>query len=207
MTLASIMIPEWITWEAHPDKVRQTQLLVDYALEPDVADLWPITAVIRGPAKTMRYSYGLHSRCDSLLESCRPFPRFEDCQGSNQQFCALWRTTGFLMSFAVVLELAGIVGFVIILLGGKQKRETGWRVMVSILLICAAAQAASMGIVVDRHHHDEQFFDGWYLGKSFVLATISWAMQALLVAGLLASVFALSDEGGYELIPDRERTD
>ncbi len=41
----------------------------------------------------------------------------------------MWRTTGFPMNFATVAELATIVGFLVIMSGGKQKRESGWRIL------------------------------------------------------------------------------
>jgi hypothetical protein len=60
----------------------------------------------------------------------------------------MWRTTGFLMSFAVVAELATLVGFLVILAGGRVKREGGWKVLGGLLAAVAAAQFVGMAVVV-----------------------------------------------------------
>lgn len=52
------------------------------------------------------------------------------------------------MSFAAVLELATIVAYVIIIGGGKQKRETGWKVLGFMLMLVGIVQCAGMAIVV-----------------------------------------------------------
>jgi hypothetical protein len=60
----------------------------------------------------------------------------------------MWRTVGFLMSFAVVIEGIAIVAYLVILSGGKQLRESGWAVLSLIIVLSAMAQAASMALVV-----------------------------------------------------------
>jgi hypothetical protein len=60
----------------------------------------------------------------------------------------MWRSVGFMMSFAAVLELATIVAYLIIIAGGKQKRETGWRVLAFLLVLVGMVQCGAMAIVV-----------------------------------------------------------
>jgi hypothetical protein len=60
----------------------------------------------------------------------------------------MWRSVGFLMSFAVVIEGIAIVAYLVILSGGKQLRESGWSILSLIIVLSAAAQAASMALVV-----------------------------------------------------------
>ena len=52
------------------------------------------------------------------------------------------------MSFAVVLEGMTLIAYVVIMLGGKQKREQGWKVLSACLLAVGAVQCAGMGIIV-----------------------------------------------------------
>jgi hypothetical protein len=52
------------------------------------------------------------------------------------------------MSFTAVLELATLVAYIVVILGGKQRREAGWKVLASMLLLIGAVQCASMAIVV-----------------------------------------------------------
>lgn len=68
----------------------------------------------------------------------------------------MWRSVGFLMSFAVVLEGMSIVAYLIILSGGKRLRENGWRILSLLIIISAIIQAASMSIVVSRAESDPE---------------------------------------------------
>ena len=60
----------------------------------------------------------------------------------------MWRSVGFLMSFAVVIEGMTIAAFAILLAGGKQRRESGWGALTVLALISAAVQAISMALMV-----------------------------------------------------------
>lgn len=111
------------------------------------------------------------------------------------------------MSMAVVVEFAGIVGFAIVIVGGKQARTKGWKVIFAILAACIACQVSAISIISSLHKDDDHFFPGWYLAKCFGLATASWAIQVIIAAVLVACAFLLPEEGGYELIPDRERSE
>lgn len=111
------------------------------------------------------------------------------------------------MSLTAVLELAGVVGFIIVLVGGKQKRDRGWTIIALIIGLCVAGQVMSMGIVKGLQEHDEHFFPAWYLSKSYTLCSVSWVVQVVAGVGLVASALFLPEEGGYELIPDRARVE
>ena len=52
------------------------------------------------------------------------------------------------MSFAAVLELVTLVAYIVVLLGGKQKREVGWKVLAFMLMLVGVVQCAAMAIVV-----------------------------------------------------------
>lgn len=52
------------------------------------------------------------------------------------------------MSFGVVLEGMTLAAFIILLAGGKQKREQGWPVMASLVGLAAAVQAIAMALMV-----------------------------------------------------------
>jgi len=93
------------------------------------------------------WSYGLHSRCSAADGTCVPFPRTSDCE-KDPSFCNMWRTVGFLISFAVVIELCTLVSFVVIVGGGVQRRVAGWQVASGVLLFSAVVQCAGMAIVV-----------------------------------------------------------
>jgi len=177
MTMASIFIPDWITWTV------------------DTSDGGHFTKTI-----------GLHSSCSSTTGTCIHFPQREDCSGTDRYFCSMWRSVGFMMSFAAVLELATLVAYVVVILGGKQKRETGWRILAFMLMLVGVVQCASMAIVAYLFDNDDRFFVGWKLDKSFVLCTVSWSIAVLSAAFISLSAFVFPSEGGYELIPS-ERCD
>ncbi|ORY14690.1 hypothetical protein BCR34DRAFT_560091 [Clohesyomyces aquaticus] len=170
MTLASIIIPKWITGSSDS----------------------------RG-----EQSYGLHKRCFSSTGSCDPFPQKRDCRDDKWGFCSMWRTVGFLMSLAVVVELCTLVAFVVIIAGGVQRRSAGWKLQCSLLLFSSFIQCIGMAIVSFLFSHDEKFSSGWYLDSSWTLCTVSWTLLFLTGLGITASALSLPEEGDYELIPDR----
>lgn len=94
---------------------------------------------------------GLHHYCNTALpdKPCRTFPDEEkDCDPNDRYFCSMWRTTGFLMSFATVAELATLVCFVVAIGGGQVKREYGWKVLCGLLTVVSVVQFAAMGLIV-----------------------------------------------------------
>ena len=52
------------------------------------------------------------------------------------------------MSFAIVLEGMTFIAYLVILVGGKQKRESGWKILSGLHFIAGALQLAAMAIVV-----------------------------------------------------------
>lgn len=120
---------------------------------------------------------------------------------SARRFCSLWRSAAFMMNFSVVLLLAVLVAFAVTILGGKQKRDRGWRVICGILGVVFAVQCASMAIVAFLYDHDKRFEVGWKLDTSWILTTVSWVLLLFTGSGLMACGILLPEEGGYELIP------
>ncbi|OAX85531.1 hypothetical protein ACJ72_00070 [Emergomyces africanus] len=177
LTLASIALPRWISSQ-------------------------------RG--SSIGISYGLYHRCFSTagLEgmpnttTCVRFPQFDDCTGDDRQFCSMWRTVGFLMSFAVVIEGMTLITYIVILAGGKQMRESGWRILSLFLVLVALVQCASMGLVSYLHDNDDHFYLGFRLDDSFIMCTVSWCLALLTAATVVFAAYVLPSEGGYELIAD-----
>lgn len=52
------------------------------------------------------------------------------------------------MSFAVVMEGMTLITFVIVIAGGKQKRESGWKILTGLLVFVASIQCTAMALVV-----------------------------------------------------------
>ncbi|KAJ5132621.1 hypothetical protein N7448_006779 [Penicillium atrosanguineum] len=152
----------------------------------------------------LHYSYGLHKRCSSLTDICESFPQREDCHGDDRYFCSMWRSVGFLMSFAVVLQGMSIVTYMVILLGGKRLRENGWRLLSLLIVMSAFLQAASMSIVAYLYDNEDRFFVGWNLDESWVFCTVSWCLGIFCAGAIVVAAQILPSEGGYELIPDND---
>ncbi|KAL3468571.1 hypothetical protein BJX64DRAFT_8444 [Aspergillus heterothallicus] len=156
----------------------------------------------RSENPSYHYSYGLHRLCSSLTDTCESFPAREDCLGENRYFCSMWKSVGFMMSFALVLEGMSVVAYLIILSGGKRLRESGWKILSLLIVLSAAVQAASMSIVAYLFDNEARFFVGWHLDESFIYCTVSWCISVACAGALILAAYALPSEGGYELIPD-----
>ncbi|RYC61941.1 hypothetical protein CHU98_g4272 [Xylaria longipes] len=111
--------------------------------------------------------------------------------------------SGFLLSFATIVELATLVSFLVVLAGGKFKREGGWKLIGGFLLADAVVEFASMGIVAWLFENDSQFVvPGWALDYSFYLCTTSASVSVVLAAVLAASAYVLPPEDDYESLED-----
>ena len=52
------------------------------------------------------------------------------------------------MEFSAIMELACVVAYIVILVGGRQAREEGWKVLSILLGLVAAGQMIAMALVV-----------------------------------------------------------
>ncbi|KAF1956928.1 hypothetical protein CC80DRAFT_471241 [Byssothecium circinans] len=148
-----------------------------------------------------KFSMGLHKYYKSPDDTYVPFPKDSDCL-KDENFCHMWRTVGFLITFDVAVEFCTLVAFIVMLAGGVQRRVAGWQIACALLLLSGFVQCVGMAIVAYLFDHDEHFFEGWYLDASWFLCTVSWALLFATSLGLALSALYLPPEGDYELIPD-----
>lgn len=114
----------------------------------------------------------------------------------------MWRSVAFLISFAVVLEGMTLITYIVILAGGKQMRETGWRILTVFLALIALAQCAGMALVSYLYDHDERFYAGWKLDASWIMCVVSMCLAIINAVVIYMTARVLPSEGGYELIAD-----
>ena len=120
MVVASIVVPHWVSY-----------------------------SVTTGKGETYQRHIGLHKSCSNLDDpQCRSFPYEELCRHGERYFCSMWRTIGFMASFSTILCLACIVSFVVVMSGGKFKRETGWPFVSAMLTLVAIVQFVIISMVV-----------------------------------------------------------
>lgn len=120
MVLASIAIPNWVSYSVTTAKGERIQRTI-----------------------------GLHKSCSTLNDpSCTTFPTSELCQDGERYFCSMWKTVGFLASFAVLLCLGSLVSFAVTLTGGKYKRESGWPLVTGLLVFVSVVEFVIISIVV-----------------------------------------------------------
>jgi hypothetical protein len=60
----------------------------------------------------------------------------------------MWRTVGFMASFAIILCLASLISFAIVMAGGKYRRETGWPFVSALLTLVSVVEFIIISIVV-----------------------------------------------------------
>jgi len=118
MTITANSMPNWITWSVDSKDGHFSKTI------------------------------GLHRSCSSTHHSCQSFPQYEDCYGTDRYFCSMWRSVGFMMSFAAVLELVTLVAYVVVIVGGKQMRVNGWKVLAVLGCLVGLFLCASVAIVV-----------------------------------------------------------
>lgn len=171
MTFAANLLPTWITWSVDTKDGHFSKQI------------------------------GLHRSCSSTHSTCQSFPQEDDCHGTDRYFCSMWRSVSFLMSFAAVFELVTLVAYVVVIVGGKQKRENGWRVLSLMCGFVGLVLLASISIVAYLFDNDDRFFVGWRLDNSFTISAVSCGVALLCAVSIALSKALLPEEGGYELIP------
>lgn len=184
---------------------------------------WISYSVTTTKGETLEKHIGLHKSCSSLDDPhCRDFPSKELCQYGERYFCSMWRTVGFMASFAIILCLASLIAFALVMAGGKYRRETGWPFVAALLTLVSVVEFTIISIVVRidalllhsswldtdvaqayLYDHDDQFtVPGWNLDVSWYLGTVSAALSLTTAAGLAASAYLLPPEEGYEFLND-----
>ncbi|KFA67894.1 hypothetical protein S40285_04103 [Stachybotrys chlorohalonatus IBT 40285] len=175
MLVASIWVPHWVTYSV---------------------------TTTRGD--TIEKHIGLHKSCSTLDDPyCRDFPSPDMCQHGERYFCSMWRTIGFMASFATILCLACIVSFGVIMGGGKYKRETGWPFVGAMLTLVSAVEFVIISMVAYLYDNDDQFtIPGWNLDVSWYLSTVSASITLLAAGGLALSAYLLPPENDYDFLED-----
>ncbi|KAL2129600.1 hypothetical protein VTI74DRAFT_7534 [Chaetomium olivicolor] len=171
---------------------------------------WVSLSVIPPSGGTVTDTIGLFRRChtsspsspSSATGKCAPFPDAARCRDDGS-FCSMWRTAGFLMSFAFVVELATVVGFFIIMAGGKVKRQGGWKVLGGLLSAVGVVEVGAMAVVAYIYDHDQMFLvPGYRLDSSWLICLGSAGIAMLTGAGLVVSAVLLPPEDGYQLLSE-----
>ncbi|KAF4443131.1 pre-mrna splicing factor [Fusarium austroafricanum] len=164
---------------------------------------WVTYSVTSPTGEIVERHIGLHKSCSTLDDPyCRPYPPKELCQGE-RYFCSMWRSVGFLASFATLLCLGGLVTFGVIMCGGKYKRETGWPFAAAMLTFVSGVEFVAISVVAYLYDHDDQFtIPGWNLDVSFYLSTTGAAICLLTAVGIAFSAYVLPPEEGYDFLSD-----
>jgi hypothetical protein len=180
--------------------VAATVMLVTAITKPN----WVTYSVTTGMGDTIEKHIGLHKSCSTLDDPpCREFPYRELCVEGERYFCSMWRTVGFMASFATILSLACVVSFIVIMAGGKYKRETGWPFVGAMLTLVAVVEFVIISIVAYLYDHDDQFtIPGWNLDTSWYLGTVSASVCLLSAVALAVSAYLLPPEEGYDFLED-----
>lgn len=157
MTLTSIILPRWISWNSEilNEKVMSPPNPPSLSIPKQTRRRPTETNQKKGSCRLIlrlnqqiHYTYGLHTRCSSSTHKCEKFPRSVDCHEDDRSFCSVWRSVGFLMSFAVVIEGMTFLSFIVMIAGGKQKRESGWKILAGLLFLIGGVQCAGMALIV-----------------------------------------------------------
>lgn len=114
-----------------------------------------------------------------------------------------WATAGYAQQLALVFGAAAILGNLAVLLGGRLKRESGWRIVAGLLSAHAALLIVSTSLVAHEFATDDRFYYGSRLGQSYIMSTSAWAIDVVCILGLVAvGVSGLMRQDDYEPIRD-----
>ncbi|KAI7873968.1 hypothetical protein K492DRAFT_241082 [Lichtheimia hyalospora FSU 10163] len=107
----------------------------------------PLDAVSLGPYAENRY--GLFMLCQSATGECRAFPREENGDCTQEYFCSLWHVAGTTMVLASVIGALTLVALLGTMCSHRRKRERGWKIVTSMLVLHTVPSATTMVILLD----------------------------------------------------------
>ncbi|RCI12153.1 hypothetical protein L249_0964 [Ophiocordyceps polyrhachis-furcata BCC 54312] len=196
MLVASIATPHWISYSVTTAKGDQIGKTIGLHKSCSNLDSPPCHEY---PSAEMPTQKLLEPRSPP----CHEYPSAEMCENGARYFCSLWRTIGFMASLATILCLACLTCFLVVMRGGKYKRETGWPFVAGMLSVVSVVELVLISMVAYLFDHDGQFsVPGWHLAFSWYLATLSAVVCVLAAAGLVVSAYFVPPEGGYESLAD-----
>lgn len=70
----------------------------------------------------------------------------------------------YAQQLALVFAAAAILATLVVLLGGRVKRESGWRIIAGLLSVHAACLIVSTSLIVHEYRTDDRFYFGSSLG-------------------------------------------
>ncbi|KAI5474313.1 hypothetical protein MNV49_003622 [Pseudohyphozyma bogoriensis] len=118
-------------------------------------------------------------------------------------FCDSWITAAYATQLSLVFGSTAILANIIITLSGRQKRETGWRLVAGLMFLHAACLIVAMALVAREFNHDSRFYTGSRLDTSFIMATTAWSLDVVAVVVLaLFGAIGFLREDDYRSIPD-----
>lgn len=110
---------------------------------------------------------------------------------------------GFLASFSAILCLATLVCFLVVMRGGKYRRETGWPLVSGMLTVVAVVELVVISAVAYLFDHDDQFtIPDWSLDVSWTTSLISAILSLAGAVGLAVSAYLMAPEEGYDFLDD-----
>ncbi|CAG8582370.1 11456_t:CDS:2 [Paraglomus brasilianum] len=139
--------------------------------------------VSRFPLK-LEIHYGLFKKCSSV-QGCYPFPSPERNDCDEEWFCELWNAARFAVLFAAFVGAVTWLALVVVMLGGRGKRERMWGSIAAWLMFHAFFQFTAVGLIAYLFNNSDRFYFGYKYDMSFIFATISGSLSVMLSISLV----------------------
>ncbi|KAL0078072.1 hypothetical protein J3Q64DRAFT_1767570 [Phycomyces blakesleeanus] len=143
-------------------------------------------------------NYGLFKLCQSVTGECRPFPREEEGDCTEEGFCQLWQAAGAGMILAAVIGALTLVALLGTMCSSRRKRERGWKLVAGMLVLHAIPAAISMSVVAYLVNTSSIFYAGTRYDMSFIMGAATWCISLVIALSLTLATLLGPPEHGYE---------
>ncbi|KAK4050214.1 hypothetical protein OIO90_005196 [Microbotryomycetes sp. JL221] len=225
MALAALLQPNWIIFET-PNSTSPIKVHSTFGLYQRCdSSTWTGDAIVcrkfptrSSDCEAVDFNFGLNlSLTDHDVDEYKTLSKTKEVLHDLQQrkrlgqnsdddawsFCDSWVTAGYAQQVALVFGLASVLASLIILLGGRQKRETGWKLISGLLTVEFILLIVSTSLIAHEYRMDDRFYYGSKLGQGYILSTVAWSLDVVIVGVLLVVGFmGLVKEDDYEQIMD-----
>lgn len=154
--------------------------------------------VVRTPGLSL--DYGLTEECDPTTGKCHRFPPPGECQSrpdvsTSSSLCFQWHTAAYLFYLSIVIGILLLFSLLAILVGGRSKRESGWKVVVGLQMAFVALQSIGLALVANQmgqggrdvtrgNDNFKRFGSDAHFGWAFIIAVVETSGTLLVSIGM-----------------------
>ncbi|KNZ80544.1 hypothetical protein J132_05665 [Termitomyces sp. J132] len=184
LNVFSINRPDWLVVQT--PEILHTKVTITYGLSE------------RCERQVTRIPGNDHSKFEYSDYQCRSFPKkvTDGCEEDNAVFCAAWTSARYFVELAAWCAAASLCAIAFGVSTHSRRRRI-WRVAAGLILLQAAFQIATFGVITDLYSKSQfPAFETARLGPGYIFNILSWIFGIL--NGIAVITTGISADQGHK---------